>query len=84
MKIIDEIANPSTVCVFVEKSDPRCYNVSSWVLNATLSIAWGDPVTLWHDARSSFGFADGHVETWKWSIPGFPACDLVKSVLVII
>jgi prepilin-type processing-associated H-X9-DG protein len=61
MKKIDEIANPSTACVFVEESDLRGYNSSSWVLNATLPVAWGDPVMLWHDARSSFGFADGHV-----------------------
>jgi prepilin-type N-terminal cleavage/methylation domain-containing protein/prepilin-type processing-associated H-X9-DG protein len=68
MKKMDEISNPSSAYVFVEENDPRGYNVSSWVLSATNPAAWGDPVTVWHDARSSFGFADGHAETWKWSI----------------
>jgi len=80
MKAIDEIANPSIACVFVEENDPRGYNVSSWVLNATIPVAWGDPVTVWHDARSSFGFVDGHAETWKWSIETLKAFDDYRTM----
>jgi prepilin-type processing-associated H-X9-DG protein len=80
MKKIDEISNPSNAYVFVEENDPRGYNVSSWVLNATNPDAWGDPVAVWHDARSSFGFADGHAETWKWSIETLKMFDEYSSM----
>jgi prepilin-type processing-associated H-X9-DG protein len=27
---------------------------------------WVDPFAIWHNDRSTFGFADGHAEKHKW------------------
>jgi len=68
---LSEIANPAQAYVMLEENDPRGYNINSWVIDpagATEATNWSDPLVVWHGARSSFGFADGHAETWKWSI----------------
>ncbi len=54
---------------FIEENDPRGYNINSWVIHTsgTEANAWGDPLTVWHGGKSSFGFLDGHAEIRKWS-----------------
>ena len=57
--------------MLLEENDPRGYNINSWVIDpsgATQATNWSDPLVVWHGGRSSFGFADGHAETWKWSV----------------
>ncbi len=68
---LSQIANPAQAYVLLEENDPRGYNINAWVIDpsgATQATNWSDPLVVWHGARSSFGFADGHAETWKWSI----------------
>jgi len=68
---LSQIAVPAQSYVLLEENDPRGYNINSWVIDpagATNATNWSDPLVVWHGARSSFGFADGHAETWKWSI----------------
>lgn len=45
------------------------YNRGTWVAswnNAAGGFSWADPVPIYHGNVSSFGFADGHVESHKW------------------
>jgi len=68
---LSQISNPAQAYVFLEENDPRGYNINAWVIDpsgATQATNWSDPLVVWHGGRSSFGFADGHAETWKWSI----------------
>lgn len=68
---LSQISNPAQAYVLLEENDPRGYNINAWVIDpsgATQATNWSDPLVVWHGARSSFGFADGHAETWKWSI----------------
>jgi len=68
---LSQIARPSQAYVLLEENDPRGYNINAWVIDptgGTEATNWSDPLVVWHGARSSFGFADGHAETWKWSI----------------
>jgi prepilin-type N-terminal cleavage/methylation domain-containing protein/prepilin-type processing-associated H-X9-DG protein len=68
---LTQLAQPAQMYVFLEENDPRGYNINAWVIDPTGGVDaanWSDPIVVWHGARSSFGFADGHAETWKWSI----------------
>ncbi|MCH7918553.1 MAG: prepilin-type N-terminal cleavage/methylation domain-containing protein [Planctomycetes bacterium] len=70
MKRLSQLANPSQTYVLVEENDPRGYNINAWVINPNDgkdSTSWSDPIVVWHGNRSGFGFADGHVEAWKWN-----------------
>ncbi len=68
---LSQIANPGQSYVLLEENDPRGYNINAWVISSggpNQVGGWADPLVVWHGSRSSFGFADGHAETWKWSI----------------
>jgi prepilin-type processing-associated H-X9-DG protein len=60
-----EIQAPAKGYVFVETTDPRGYNMGSWVLNMQTS-GWFDPVAAWHREGMNLGFADGHVVRRPW------------------
>jgi prepilin-type N-terminal cleavage/methylation domain-containing protein/prepilin-type processing-associated H-X9-DG protein len=66
---LSQLKNPATKYVLLEENDPRGYNINAWVINpgGIGSMVWSDPLVVWHGSRSSFGFGDGHAETWKWS-----------------
>jgi prepilin-type N-terminal cleavage/methylation domain-containing protein len=66
VKKYSEITGPAGKYIFVEESDPRGWNMGSWVMNPKTK-AWVDPLAVWHGgAGSTLGFADGHavVRTW--------------------
>jgi len=63
-----EIRNASTKYVFVEDADPRKWNMGSWIVNAT-GDSWADPLSIWHNKRSTLGWADGHAEVRRWLDP---------------
>jgi len=68
---LTQIARPAQAYVLLEENDPRGYNINAWVIDPAGGVnatKWSDPIVVWHGARSSFGFADGHAETWKWSV----------------
>jgi prepilin-type N-terminal cleavage/methylation domain-containing protein len=62
---LPSVPEPVRTLAFVEEADSRNYNLGTWVINAD-SHGWVDPVAIFHNASSSFGFADGHSEQHKW------------------
>ena len=60
-----EIRNPTVKYVFVEECVSRGWNKGSWLVNRT-GTKWIDPLAIWHNKRSTLGFADGHAEKHRW------------------
>jgi prepilin-type N-terminal cleavage/methylation domain-containing protein/prepilin-type processing-associated H-X9-DG protein len=60
-----EIKNPAMKYVFVEEADTRGGNIGSWQFNPK-SKQWVDPVSMWHNKKTTLGFADGHAEMHTW------------------
>jgi prepilin-type N-terminal cleavage/methylation domain-containing protein/prepilin-type processing-associated H-X9-DG protein len=65
IKKYTEIRNPATKYVFVEEADPRQWNMGSWIIYPT-GDSWADPLSIWHNKRSTLGWADGHAEIHRW------------------
>ncbi|MFO1497013.1 MAG: prepilin-type N-terminal cleavage/methylation domain-containing protein [Verrucomicrobiota bacterium] len=65
VKKIAALPKPSQMYVFLEESDPRGYNLGTWVLNIA-SDNWVDGIAIFHNIASSLGMADGHAELHKW------------------
>ena len=65
---VTAIPKPSQMYVFVEESDPRGYNLGTWVLNIAQDN-WVDGVAIFHNLASSFAVSDGHAELHKWLEP---------------
>ena len=45
--------------------DTRGENIGSWQMNPK-NRTWTDPLAMWHNAKSTIGFADGHGEMHTW------------------
>jgi prepilin-type N-terminal cleavage/methylation domain-containing protein/prepilin-type processing-associated H-X9-DG protein len=60
-----EIKLPSNKYVFLENTDDRGWNMGSWIMNYDIP-SWIDPLAIWHNKRSTLGFADGHAEVHHW------------------
>jgi prepilin-type N-terminal cleavage/methylation domain-containing protein/prepilin-type processing-associated H-X9-DG protein len=60
-----EIRNPAMKYVLVEEADTRGYNMGSWQMHPR-DKTWTDPVSMWHNKRTTLGFADGHAEMHDW------------------
>jgi len=69
-KIYSDIRRPATKYIFVEDIDPRGENVGSWQINYTPQ-QWIDPLAMWHNRKTTLGFADGHSEMHKWHNQSF-------------
>lgn len=69
-QMISTIKNPGDKYVFVSEADGRGSNMGSWVLYPKTSSrpdgGWVDPLTIWHNGRSTLGYADGHAEKHIW------------------
>jgi prepilin-type processing-associated H-X9-DG protein len=61
-----EIKSPGDKYVFVEEADGRGVNMGSWVIHPKPTAEWVDPMTIWHNGRSTLGFCDGHAERMIW------------------
>jgi prepilin-type N-terminal cleavage/methylation domain-containing protein/prepilin-type processing-associated H-X9-DG protein len=64
-----DIKRPATKYIFLEDIDPRGYNTGSWVM--AFPPSWVDPLAMWHNQRSTMGFADGHSEMHRWNDKSF-------------
>lgn len=64
-KKLTEIKSPGDKYVFLEESDGRGYNMGSWVVFPT-GDQWVDPLAIWHNDKSTLGYADGHAEKHIW------------------
>ena len=60
-----ELISPGEKFVFIENTDDRNWNLGSWVMEVDPD-EWVDPLAVWHDRKSTFGFADGHAEPHRW------------------
>jgi len=69
-KIYGDIKQPATKYVFVEEADNRGTNIGSWQMMPR-SRTWVDPVAMWHNKKSTLGFADGHAEMHQWNDKSF-------------
>jgi prepilin-type N-terminal cleavage/methylation domain-containing protein/prepilin-type processing-associated H-X9-DG protein len=65
-----DIKNPALKYVFLEDIDPRGFNTGSWVMDFG-PPSWVDPLAIWHNERSTMGFADGHSEMHRWNDRSF-------------
>jgi prepilin-type N-terminal cleavage/methylation domain-containing protein/prepilin-type processing-associated H-X9-DG protein len=65
-----EIKRPGTKYVFVEDIDPRGENVGSWQMRFN-PPSFTDPVAMWHNEKTTLGFADGHSEMHRWRDKSF-------------
>ena len=65
-----DLKNPALRYVFVEEADTRGTNVGSWQLDVK-TRQWVDPVAMWHNKKSTIGFADGHADMHAWQDPSF-------------
>ena len=64
-----QIKNPSGKIVFVEEDDPRGFNDRSWVISAPdnfNAFNWIDRMAVWHNEKSTLGWADGHATMQRW------------------
>lgn len=65
MSSVDE---PSNAATFIEETDPRNYNLGTWVLDDS-PAGWVDPFAIFHGNSSTLAFADGHAESHTWRDP---------------
>jgi prepilin-type N-terminal cleavage/methylation domain-containing protein/prepilin-type processing-associated H-X9-DG protein len=64
---MNEISSPSSKYVFIENTDGRSWNMGSWMLfYYRTPPAWCDPLAIFHNDRSTFGYSDGHAEKHQW------------------
>lgn len=66
---ISSIDSPSMAMTFIEESDPRDYNLGTWVVNVKPNPGWVDGFAIFHGNVSTIGFADNHAETHNWRDP---------------
>ncbi len=64
-KRMGDLWRPSDNFTFLEESDPRGFNINSWVMWLD-KPRWIDPLTVWHGDLGTIGFADGHAVIHKW------------------
>jgi prepilin-type N-terminal cleavage/methylation domain-containing protein/prepilin-type processing-associated H-X9-DG protein len=65
-----QIKQPATKYIFVEEMDTRGCNIGSWQMNPR-NRTWTDPVAMWHNKKTTLGFADGHAEMHPWEDRSF-------------
>jgi prepilin-type N-terminal cleavage/methylation domain-containing protein len=65
-----QIKQPAMKYVFVEEMDTRGLNRGSWQMNPR-DRSWTDPVAMWHNKKSTLGFADGRAEMHSWEDKSF-------------
>jgi prepilin-type N-terminal cleavage/methylation domain-containing protein/prepilin-type processing-associated H-X9-DG protein len=67
---MSQLISPSDKYILVEESEPRGWNQHSWVIEPDLrNSRWIDPIAIWHNKRSTLGYADGHAEMHQWVDP---------------
>ncbi len=62
----NEILSPGHKMVFLEENDGAGFNGNTFNFYINNRSRWGDPFSVSHNNRSTFGFADGHAEKHEW------------------
>lgn len=65
-----QIKQPATKYIMLEEMDTRGINMGSWQMNPK-TRSWTDPVAMWHNKKSTLGYADGHAEMHSWQSQSF-------------
>lgn len=60
-----QVTDASSKYILIEENDSRGINMGSWVMNHK-NIGLVDPFAVFHNMRSTLGFADGHSEKIVW------------------
>jgi prepilin-type N-terminal cleavage/methylation domain-containing protein len=63
------VDGPSEGMAFLEESDPRDYNLGTWVVDVKPNPGWVDGFAIFHGIVTTVSFADGHAETHRWTDP---------------
>lgn len=67
---MSQLKNPSDKYILVEEAEPRGWNQQSWIIEPDLdNTRWVDPIAIWHNKKSTLGYADGHAEMHRWVDP---------------
>ena len=66
IKKVSQITEPSTKYVFVERAEFRGWNMGSFLLDPLPGNKWIDVMAVWHNKKSTLGWADGHANTQRW------------------
>ncbi|MHC4641886.1 MAG: hypothetical protein ACYS32_09595 [Planctomycetota bacterium] len=74
LKKITDILNPSERAVFLDDGGNAGVTLGGWTQYSIYSSGfdrwiWWDPPPIRHDEGTTFSFADGHSEYWKWKDP---------------
>ncbi len=67
---LGEVKSPSEAMAFIEESDPRDYNLGTWVMDVQPNPGWVDGFAIFHGTVTTIAFADSHAETHKWTDSG--------------
>jgi prepilin-type N-terminal cleavage/methylation domain-containing protein/prepilin-type processing-associated H-X9-DG protein len=81
-KKFGQITSPSMTLTYVEDADSRGWNMGTWTVQWNAgpgSFTWVDPLALYHGNVGTFGFADGHVESYRWRDP-----EVIKAGTMVI
>ncbi|PYJ80992.1 MAG: hypothetical protein DME22_22490 [Verrucomicrobia bacterium] len=65
---LSAVESPSEAMAFIEESDPRDFNLGTWVMNVK-PPGWVDGFAIFHGKVTTVSFADGHGEIHKWTEP---------------
>jgi len=68
-KKLGAVLDASEAMVFIEESDPRNYNLGTWVIDVAPGAGWVDPFAIFHGKTSTLSFADGRAESHRWLEP---------------
>jgi len=73
-KLYTQLKKPAQQLIFVEEMDTRGENKGSWQTNVRKNYTastWCDPLAMWHNDKSTIGYADGHGEMHTWESKKF-------------
>jgi len=66
---LSTVESPTEAMVFIEESDPRDYNLGTWVMDVKPAPGWVDGFAIFHGNVTTISMADGHAETHHWLEP---------------
>jgi len=62
---LTQFVRPSSKIVWIEEADGFGINNRTWNMYLN-EYRWIDPFAIWHNGSSTFGYADGHADRYKW------------------
>jgi prepilin-type N-terminal cleavage/methylation domain-containing protein/prepilin-type processing-associated H-X9-DG protein len=65
---LSQFVSPSIKIVWLEETElEQPFNHRTWNIWMAGTPDWWDPLAVLHNGASTFGFADGHAERYKWT-----------------